>query len=115
MQLSDYQTAALRTLNQALSAEEQLVDAAAGLAEEAGEVLGVVRKHRFQGRALDRAAITEELGDVLWCLAALSAGLGLSLDDVARANLEKIRRRHPDGLNAPPAIGRSGAEDDQLH
>jgi NTP pyrophosphatase (non-canonical NTP hydrolase) len=114
MQLSDYQTAALRTLNQALSDDEQLVDAAAGLAEEAGEVLGLVRKHRFQGRPLDRVAAAEELGDVLWCLAALSARLGLSLDDVARANLEKLRRRHPDGLHAPPA-GRQGPEEDQLH
>lgn len=114
MLLSAYQSAALRTLNRALSADEQLVDAAAGLAEEAGEVLGVVRKHRFQGQALDRGVIVEELGDVLWCLAALAAGLGVSLDEVAEANLEKLRRRHPDGLVAP--AGRSEAPgSDDLH
>ena len=114
MHLSDYQTAALRTLNRALSAEEQLVDAAAGLAEEAGEVLGVVRKHRFQGRALDRAVVVEELGDVLGCLAALAAGLGLSLDEVAESNLAKLRRRHPDGLSAPPPRPEGPGSDD-LH
>jgi NTP pyrophosphatase (non-canonical NTP hydrolase) len=102
MHLSDYQTAALRTANQSLDADERLLDAAAGLAEEAGEVLGVVRKHLFQGRGLDRAALTEELGDALWCLSMIASVLGISLDDVGAANLEKLRRRHPDGF-APPA------------
>jgi NTP pyrophosphatase (non-canonical NTP hydrolase) len=114
MHLSDYQAAALRTLNRALSADEQLLDAAAGLAEEAGEVLGVVRKHRFQGRALDRAVVVEELGDVLWCLAALAAGLGVGLDEVAVANLAKLRGRHPEGLSAPPARPEPPGSDD-LH
>ena len=114
MHLSDYQTAALRTLNRALTADEQLLDAAAGLAEEAGEVLGLVRKHRFQGRPLDRAAVVEELGDVLWCLAALAARLGVTLDDVAETNLAKLRRRHPDGLTAPPARP-EGLGSDDLH
>ena len=114
MHLSDYQSAALRTLNRALTADEQLVDAAAGLAEEAGEVLGLVRKHRFQGRPLDRAAVVEELGDVLWCLAALAAGLGVGLDEVADTNLAKLRRRHPDGLSSPPSRSRDAGSDD-LH
>lgn len=114
MHLSDYQTAALRTLNSALTREEQLVDAAAGLAEEAGEVLGVVRKHRFQGRPLDRGAVVEEVGDVLWCLAALAASLGITLDEAAESNLAKLRRRHPDGLSAPPARPTNAGSDD-LH
>ncbi|MFL5576905.1 MAG: nucleoside triphosphate pyrophosphohydrolase family protein [Gemmatimonadaceae bacterium] len=101
MHLSEYQTAALRTANPSLDADERLLDAAAGLAEEAGEVLGVVRKHLFQRRPLDRAALAEELGDALWCLATVASTLGLSLDDVATTNVEKLRRRHPDGLRPP--------------
>ena len=98
MHLSDYQAAALRTANPALDADQRLLDAAAGLAEEAGEVLGVVRKHLFQRRPLDRGAVAEELGDALWCLAAVASSLGLSLDQVAEANVEKLRRRHPEGF-----------------
>jgi len=100
MRLSDYQAAALRTRNPALDDAGRLLDPAAGLAEEAGEVLGAVRKHLFQGRALDRAALAEEMGDALWCIAVLADGLGLSLDEVAGANLEKLRRRHPHGFTA---------------
>lgn len=116
MHLSDYQTAAARTLNRALTADERVVDAAAGLAEEAGEVLGVVRKHRFQGRPLDRDVLVEELGDVLWCLSALAGAVGVSLEEVAEANLAKLRRRHPDGLSAAPTReDAEGAESDDLH
>ena len=98
--LDDYQRAAARTVNPALSDKERLLDAAAGLAEEAGEVLGLVRKHVMQQRALDRATVVEELGDALWCLAIVAATLGVSLSDVARANESKLRDRHPDGFSA---------------
>ena len=100
MPLSDYQTDASRTVNPALSAEDRLLDAAAGLAEEAGEVLARVRKHRFQQRALDRDEIVIELGDALWCLAMVATSLGVTLDEVADRNIAKLRARHPDGFRA---------------
>jgi len=98
LDLDDYQRAAARTVNPALSDKQRLLDAAAGLAEEAGEVLGLVRKHVMQQRALDRATVVEELGDALWCLAMVADTLGVSLSDVARANEAKLRERHPDGF-----------------
>ena len=98
--LDDYQRAATRTVNPALSDKQRLLDAAAGLAEEAGEVLGLVRKHVMQQRALDRVTVVEELGDALWCLAIVADTLGVTLSDVARANEAKLRDRHPDGFSA---------------
>ncbi len=97
-ELDAYQDAAARTLNPALNAEQQLLDASAGLAEEAGEVLGHVRKHVMQGRALDRDAVVKELGDVLWCLAITARSIGVPLSEVARTNEAKLRARHPDGF-----------------
>jgi len=103
MTLDEYQRGALRTLNASLSADERLLDAAAGLAEEAGEVLGLVRKRIFQQRESSVERFTEELGDVLWCLAVTADALGISLDSLARANVEKLARRHPDGFRAGEA------------
>ena len=100
MTFDDYQAAAARTANPALTTEQRLFDAAAGLAEEAGEVLGQVRKHLFQDRALDEQELRIELGDVLWCLTMAASTAGLSLEDVARANLEKLRQRYPAGFSA---------------
>jgi NTP pyrophosphatase (non-canonical NTP hydrolase) len=93
--LAGYQSAARRTINVELTDDERLLDASAGLAEEAGEVLSHVRKHLFQGRALDREAVVLELGDALWCLAIAADTLGVSLQDVAQRNVEKLRSRHP--------------------
>jgi NTP pyrophosphatase (non-canonical NTP hydrolase) len=93
--LSDYQAEARRTINRDLTEDQRLLDAAAGLAEEAGEVLAHVRKHVLQGRPLDRDALALELGDALWCVAITADTLGISLEAVARRNVDKLRVRHP--------------------
>jgi NTP pyrophosphatase (non-canonical NTP hydrolase) len=98
MLLDDYQCAATRTINPALDEKHRLLDAAAGLAEEAGEVLGQVRKHVMQERPLDTDALARELGDVLWCLAVTAHTAGLALSDIAALNQQKLRDRYPDGF-----------------
>lgn len=95
MTLDEYQERAARTMNAALAPDERLLDAAAGLAEEAGEVLGLVRKSVYRQRELDANALAEELGDALWCVAAVASSAGLSLETVAAANIEKLRIRYP--------------------
>jgi NTP pyrophosphatase (non-canonical NTP hydrolase) len=102
MTLAEYQRAAARTINTTLSDHDRLLDAAAGLAEEAGEVLGLVRKHVMQTRALPRDRLLEELGDALWCLSTTADAAGISLDEVAAANLVKLEARHPDGFVRHP-------------
>jgi NTP pyrophosphatase (non-canonical NTP hydrolase) len=98
--LDEYQTAASRTINPSLSPADRLLDAAAGLSEEAGEVLGMVRKERMQRRPMHAERLREELGDALWCLAITARTAGLTLDEVAAANIEKLRARHPEGFRA---------------
>lgn len=99
MTLDEYQRAAARTMNPGLSEEQRLMDAAAGLSEEAGEVLGIVRKGAFAGHELDRDDLARELGDALWCLAAVATSLDITLDDVAITNIEKLGRRYPVGYS----------------
>jgi len=96
--LDDYQAAAARTINPALDERERLLDAAAGLAEEAGEALSHVRKHVMQGRPLDRDALAKELGDALWCIAVAARCIEIPLSEVAEHNLAKLQARHPDGF-----------------
>jgi NTP pyrophosphatase (non-canonical NTP hydrolase) len=95
----EYETAAARTINPSLDASGRLIDAAAGLAEEAGETLSLIRKHLYQGRELDRKRLEQELGDVLWCLAMTAKAAGLSLENVAAANVKKLEQRHPDRIS----------------
>ena len=93
MQLDEYQAHARTTMRAGLSDRDALLDAAAGLAEEAAEVLSHVRKQAFFDRQLDREAVKIELGDALWCLAAVATNLGFSLGDIANANVEKIKAK----------------------
>ena len=85
-------------MNARLTDNERLLDAAAGTAEEAGEVLAHVRKHLYQDRTLDRDELAEELGDLLWCVAATATASGLKLEDIAARNTEKLAQRWPDGM-----------------
>jgi len=80
-----------------------------GLVGEAGEVAEKIKKiYRDNNGVLDeerRRVLKKELGDVLWYLSQLSGELGLSFDDVAQSNIEKLLSRqergaiHGDGDN----------------
>ena len=99
MTLDEYEAAAARTTNPELDEQQRLLDAAAGLAEESGEILGLVRKHTYQSHALDLAKLRIELGDALWCLAMTARSAGLTLDEVAAGNVAKLHARYPQGYS----------------
>jgi NTP pyrophosphatase (non-canonical NTP hydrolase) len=107
MTLDDYQQLAARTLRPDQTPEERLANAALGLTGEAGEVAEHVKKHLFHGTPLDRDAVVKELGDCLWYVAALAGVLGVSLAEVGAANIEKLRRRYPEGFSAERSRSRA--------
>ena len=84
---------------------EALIDAAEasvaglGIASEAGEVADLLKKHLGHGHELDREKLKKELGDVLWYVARIAQHFGMGLEDVARANVAKLRQRYPSGFS----------------
>ena len=68
-----------------------------GLAGEAGEVAEKVKKVLRDCNGVfdenSKEAIKLELGDVLWYVSQLSSELGFDLEQVAKANLEKLSSR----------------------
>jgi NTP pyrophosphatase (non-canonical NTP hydrolase) len=107
MDLNEYQRAALATANGFDSKESAIAVWALGLGGEAGEVQELIKKHLGHGHPLNAAAVQKELGDVLWYVAALANELGLSLDDIATANLAKLRARYPEGFSSEASQNRS--------
>jgi NTP pyrophosphatase (non-canonical NTP hydrolase) len=95
MQFNEYQQAALSTA--IYTDRHRVIYPALGLASEAGEVAGKIKKvlrdadGDFERAPLD--AISDELGDVLWYVAVLAADLGLSLEEIAADNLAKLEAR----------------------
>jgi NTP pyrophosphatase (non-canonical NTP hydrolase) len=96
LSLDAYQAGAKRTALYPLFGAPWVYPAL-GLANEAGEVLGKLKKIvRDDGGVVSaeaKAALASELGDVLWYLAALAGELGLSLGEIGQANLDKLADR----------------------
>ena len=93
MTLDEYQKQAART-----GAGISLPVATLGLAGEAGEVCELIKKHMGHGAGLDLDRVCEELGDVLWYVSSLASLFGLTMDQVAEANIAKLQKRYPDGF-----------------
>lgn len=107
MEINEYQKLAMVTLNKELSEKEMLTNAVMGLCGESGEACDIVKKHLFHGHELDRAALIKELGDVAWYLAEASEALGISLDEVLDRNIEKLKKRYPEGFSSEKSINRT--------
>lgn len=75
-------------------AQHSIIYPALGLGNEAGEVLGKIKKVlRDNNGEFDsgwKVKILDECGDVLWYLAALAKDLGSNLDEVAKINMDKL-------------------------
>lgn len=75
-----------------------------GLASEAGEVAGKLKKAlRDNGGQVDtriRSMMLDELGDVLWYVAQVCEELGFPMGAVARMNLNKLFDREDRGVLA---------------
>ena len=107
----EYQELALRT-----ASKESLVDqgtmlnaAALGLNGEAGEIADHVKKIMFHGHPLDDATrdkIAKEIGDILWYCAMAAKGIDIGLGEIASMNVEKLRKRYPDGFSTERSLNR---------
>ena len=95
MTINEYQQRAMASLNPELKGRDVLINSVMGLCGESGEAIDIVKKWLAQG-----------LGDVAWYLAEAATALDLDLEDILRANLEKLERRYPDGFSTEKSVGR---------
>lgn len=106
MTVNEYQKLAMTTLNNELDKKQILTNAVMGLCGESGEACDIVKKHLFHGHELDREALIKELGDVAWYLAEATEALDVSLDEVFERNIEKLKKRYPEGFSSERSINR---------
>ena len=72
--------------------EKHLTMLGMGIAGEAGEITDTLKKVIFQGHDLDVEKLTEEV----------------STSEVYKKNVEKIKRRHPNGFDPERSQNREG-------
>ena len=106
MEANEYQKLAMITLNKKLSKKDVLINSVMGLCGEAGEAIDIVKKHLSQGHEFDVANFRKELGDIAWYLAKAAYAIDANLDDILKENIEKLKRRYPDGFDIDKSINR---------
>ncbi len=95
MTFKQYQDEAVRTA--IYGTGSKIIYPALGLANEAGEVLGKIKKVLRDKEGVfteeTNLEIGKEIGDVLWYIAALARDLDLDLNVIAENNIIKLRDR----------------------
>ena len=100
-----YQNLAARTINEKLTQKEMIDHALKGMCAELGELQGLYQKI-YQGHELDREKLAKELGDIAWYLAETATALDLDLEDIFQANIDKLKKRYPEGFDSARSINR---------
>lgn len=101
---NDYQRACLRTATSDKS--EWLENAIYGIIGEAGEIVDLVKKYKWQGHELDKREVALELGDLFWYGSLLASAIDYELGTVMQMNEEKLKERFPDGFSKERSINR---------
>lgn len=103
---NEYQELAARTMNKDLTHDQALSMLSMGLSGEAGEVTDYLKKVVYHSHPYSGEVLSKELGDVLWYLAVLAHVNGISLDTIMERNIEKLKKRYPDGFSSEDSLKR---------
>lgn len=103
--LNDYQYQAGRTAPE-LAFKDMLLNMTVGICGEGGELADTIKKHVYHGHDFDREGAAKELGDILWYVANLAEVLEYDLSVIAEMNIEKLRKRYPEGFSTAASIAR---------
>ena len=106
LEFEQYQQEMKRTASDISYKPENLALGAMGIAGEAGEVADYIKKILFHNHKLSTEKLALELGDVLWYITYLSSVIGYDLNQIAELNLEKLKKRYPEGWDAEKSINR---------
>ena len=105
MNISEYTKEVRRTCD-IEDPRELLILTALGIAGESGEVVDALKKVLYHSHELNVTELGKEIGDLLWYMVLLCDTVGLRLDDVMQANVEKLQKRYPQGFDPERSMGR---------
>lgn len=76
------------------------------VAIDAGKVGEMLKKAYGHGHPLDRDALLEQVGCVMWDLENLCKRLGVPLETALERNIAKLRQRYPEGFSSEASMAR---------
>jgi NTP pyrophosphatase (non-canonical NTP hydrolase) len=84
-----------------------LLHAAVGVSGEAGELLDAIKKSWIYHKPLNDHNVMEECGDALFYIQMICNHYGITITDLVEQNMEKLRKRYPDGYSDAAAQARA--------
>lgn len=84
----------------------EVLELAMKLAVKAGQIADALKKFLHHEHDPDREAMKKELGDQLWYIQAIANRYNLTLEEIALANIEKLKKRYPNGWTREDSINR---------
>lgn len=103
LQFTSLETVDQSLMVQTIHIDPDLFHAVIGIASESGELLEHLK---FDGTAIDKTGLAEELGDQHWYQALLIRNQNLNWASVLDANIEKLQKRYPNKFRPEDAINR---------
>jgi len=100
--LRKYQELCKKTAKQFKNKEEELSNWGLGLAGEAGDAAGCIKKTVFHGNDQTQG-LRENLGDTMWYLAMICNVFDWDLEEILKENVGKLERRYPKGFTESDA------------
>lgn len=105
MNFNEFQVFSKRTMPDFYS-DKTKANYALGLNGEAGELGDLIKKEVFHGHPADVDKVMKETGDVLHYLAGIATLYKFTLEEAAAGNLEKLKKRYPEGFSTEASIKR---------
>lgn len=108
--LKEYQELCKNTAKSFENRNEEIADWGLGVAGEAGDLAGCIKKTFFHGNDQTQG-IRENIGDTMWYLAMICNFFNWDFDEILSENIAKLRKRYPQGFTEKDA-GRGGTRID---
>jgi len=100
--LGEYQELCKFTAKKYKDREMEIVDWGLGVAGEAGDLAGCIKKTVFHNNDQTQGT-RENIGDTMWYLAMICNFYGWDFEEVLSENVAKLRKRYPQGFTETDA------------
>ena len=100
--LKDYQKLCKGTAKKFETKEHEILTWGLGITGEAGDVASCIKK-TFSHNNDQREGIKENLGDTLWYAAMICNFFEWDLQEILEENIEKLKKRYPEGFTIKKA------------
>lgn len=103
MNLKEYQKICKKTAKKFDDKREEAYTWGLGMAGEAGDVAGCIKKvFAHENKSVEKG-IKENIGDTLWYIAMLCNVFGWDLNEILNENVSKLAKRYPNGFTLKDA------------